>query len=98
MLDLQTRIATLKRPGLLVRAVRFGIDDYRRSVHLGRLLGLETLPKHAQAIVQLLDIEAELDGLRVAHSGRYSPARHVEILIAIAGEARLLRATALRLA
>lgn len=96
MLDLQTRIATLRRPRLLARAVRFGVDDYRRSAHLGRILKKDALPKHAQAIIQLLDMEAELDSLRVARSGKYSPAHHVEVLIAIAGEARLMRATAPR--
>jgi hypothetical protein len=97
MLDLQTRIATLKRPSLLARAARFGIDDYRRSVHLGRLLPGERLPRHADAIMQLLEIEAEIETQRVTQSGSYSPAHHVEVLIAIAGEAQLMRATAPRL-
>ncbi len=98
MLDLQTRIATLKRPALLARAARFGLDGYRRSVHLERLMQCDRLPKHGEAIMQLLDIEGEFEELRTARSGNYSPARHVELLIAIAGEAQLMRATALRLA
>lgn len=93
MLDLQTRIASLKRPQLLARAARFGVDDYRRSVHLRRILQVDALPKHAPAIIELLDREAEMDALRVAHSGNYRPAHHVEVLIAIVGEARLMRAT-----
>ncbi|WP_108814191.1 DUF6477 family protein [Loktanella sp. Alg231-35] len=93
MLDIQTRIATLKRPPLLARAARFGVDDYRRNVHLPRLLKGERLPRHGQAIMQLLELEAELDGQRVTHSGGYSPARHVDTLIAILGEAQLMRAT-----
>jgi hypothetical protein len=96
MLDLQTRIATLERPSLLARAARFGVDEYRRNVHLRRILGCERLPKHGAALMQLLDREAELDGWRTAKSGDYRPSQHVEVLIAILGEAQLMRATALR--
>ena len=96
MLDIQTRIATLKRPSLLARAARFGVDEYRRDAHLRRLIVCESLPRHGQALIQLLDIEAELDQQRSARTGSYSPARHVDVLIAILGEAQLMRATALR--
>lgn len=95
MLDIKTRLATLKRPKLLVRAVRFGIDDYRREVHLKRLLHCDNLPKPAEAIMQLFDLEAETNALREMKSGNYSVARHVEILIALSGEARLMQATTL---
>lgn len=94
MLDLHTRLATLKRPPLLARAARFGVDDYRRAVHLRRILQCEALPRHGNAIMQLLDIEAELDALRKDGAASYRPGRHVEVLIAILGEAHLLRATA----
>lgn len=97
MFDIHSRIATLKRPPLLARAARFGVDDYRRTVHLRRILHSDTLPRHGQAIMQLLDIEAEMDALRLSDSASYRPAHHVEVLIAILGEAQLLRATAPRL-
>lgn len=45
--------------------------------------------------MQLLDREADLDALRCAKAGEYRPAQHVEVLIAILGEAQLMRATAL---
>lgn len=94
MLDLHTRIATLKRPPLLARAARFGVDDYRRTIHLRRILQSDTLPRHGPAIMQLLDIEAEMDDRRTTDSASYRPAHHVEVLIAILGEAHLMRATA----
>ena len=94
MLDLHTRIATLKRPPLLARAARFGVDDYRRAVHLRRILQCEALPKHGAAIMLLLEMESEIEALRTAGSASYRPARHVEVLIAIMGEAHLMRATA----
>ncbi|MDX8349048.1 DUF6477 family protein [Cognatiyoonia sp. IB215446] len=91
MLDIQTRLHTLKRPKLLARSVRFGLDDYRREVHLRRLLQCDTLPRPAVAIMRLFDLESEMNGLRVAKSGNYAVAKHVEILIALAGEAQLLQ-------
>lgn len=93
MLDLHTRIATLKRPSLLARAAQFGVDEYRREVHLRRLLQAEPLPRSADALMRLLDMEQQIDQARRNREGYYAPAHHVEILIAIAGEARLLRAT-----
>jgi hypothetical protein len=94
MHDLQTRIAMLSRPALLARAARFGVDEYRRDIHLRRVLGCERLPRHGAALMQLLDHEAEINGRRIARTGDYRPAQHVEVLIAILGETRLMRATA----
>ncbi|MBQ2263351.1 MAG: hypothetical protein II336_18565 [Loktanella sp.] len=92
MLDLMTRIRRLQRPSLLARAARFGADDYRRETYLPRLLKTDVLPRPAAAIMTLLAIEADLDRRRIAGDAPYSPGRHVEFLIAIAGEARLLQA------
>jgi hypothetical protein len=97
MLDLETRIAGLKRPILLARAARFGLDEYRRDVHLHRILGAGHLPRHAEAIMRLLDIEASYNLQRTDRSGEYRIAQHVDVLIAIAGEAQLMRATRIRL-
>ena len=95
MLDLQTRLSSLKRPQLLARAARSGVDDYRRSTHLRRLLHCEALPQSGAAIMQLLDKESEINEMRLAKSGNYRPSQHVEVLIAIAGEAKLMQATKL---
>lgn len=96
MIDLMTRIRQLQRPALLARAARFGSDDYRRETQLPRLLKCESLPRPAAAIMALLELEAQVDANRIAKLAHYSPARHVELLIAIAGEARLLAAFAVR--
>ena len=96
MLDIHTRLAALKRPKLLARAARFGVDDYRRSLHLAKILQSDDLPRYAQAIMQLFDIENEMNTARQEGSGNYSYARHVDVLIAIAGEAKLMQATTLR--
>ncbi|WP_322888939.1 MULTISPECIES: DUF6477 family protein [unclassified Yoonia] len=96
MLDVMTLIRNLRRPALLARAARFGADDYRREVVLPRLLKTEKLPRPAAAVMALLELEAATDARRIAKAGDYSPARHVELLIAITGEARMLTATAPR--
>ena len=46
--------------------------------------------------MQLFDIENEMNTARQEGSGNYSYARHVDVLIAIAGEAKLMQATTLR--
>lgn len=96
MLDIHTRIAQLKRPALLARAARFGVDDYRRQTHLRRILNRDTLPRHAESLMFLLEMEQEMNNARCAKSGNYSPVKHVDILIAISGEARLMKAVGLR--
>jgi len=73
-------ISRLKRPTLLVRTARHGVQDYNRVVHLRRLLKTEVLPGPGQA-------------LRVAKRSEYSVARHVEMIVAMMCEARILKAS-----
>jgi hypothetical protein len=91
MQDILSRVEGLKRPQLLVRAARFGLDDYNREGQLPRLLRLPAPPRAGEAILRLLDIEAGLEEARLAKSADYSVARHVEVIIALMAEARLLR-------
>lgn len=88
MLDIQSMLARLKRPRLLVQAARFGLDDYTRSTHLKRALGNDALPRSGQAVMQLIDIEGALNDERIAKRATYSVARHVEVMIALMAEAR----------
>ncbi len=92
MQDILSMIASLNRPRLLVQAARFGVDTYSRLSHLPRLLGVVAPPRHGVAILRLLEIETVLNEKRLAEAADYSVARHVEILIAIMGEARQMRA------
>ncbi len=87
-------IAALNRPRLLVRAARFGVEDYSRDRHLLRLLQCVSPPRPGEAILRLLDVEAAINARRLAAAADYSVARHVEVLIALMGEARIMRATA----
>lgn len=91
MKDLLSMLTSLRRPRLLVRAARCGAAEYRRDRHLQRLLGYGSLPRPAPALVQLMDIERELDGQRRTGDAAYSLIRHVDVLIAMMGEARIIR-------
>lgn len=93
MEDVLTQISRLKRPTLLVRTARHGIEDYNRVVHLRRILKSETLPGPAKAILKLMELEAISDRQRLEKRAEYSVAQHVEILVALMCEAKILKAT-----
>ena len=57
MKDIHSLLASLHRPLLLMRAARIGAQDYRREVQLLRLLGYGVLPRHADALIRLIDTE-----------------------------------------
>lgn len=92
MRDIHSLLATLHRPRLLMRAARIGAQEYRRGAHLPRLLGYGVLPRHGDALLRLVDLEAELNSYRKAGDAAYNLVRHIDVLIAIVAEARLLQA------
>lgn len=92
MQDILTRLTVIHRPPLLIRAARIGAEHYRRSAHLGRLLGQIGLPGNGLALIHLIEIEADLHAQRKMADAGYSLIRHLEVIIALIGEARLLRA------
>ena len=85
----------LRRPPLLIEAARLGLADYHREMALRRHLDIMRPPSVAAALLALIEIEAEIDRERRCGGAGYSPARHVDVLIAMMGEARLMRATPL---
>lgn len=91
MKDILGMLQGLHRPRLLIRAARIGAQDYRRDPHLHRLLGYGALPRSGQALMRLMDMELDLDDRRKSNDAGYSVSRHVEVLVAMMGEARLLR-------
>ncbi|OZB15241.1 MAG: hypothetical protein B7X55_09940 [Rhodobacterales bacterium 34-62-10] len=93
MTDILHRLDHLRRPRLLIRAARIGAEDYRRDIHLPRLLGHGAVPRPVVALERLMESEAALDDCRRAHDAGYSTIRHVEVMIAVIGEARILRAS-----
>lgn len=92
MTDIFTLLDRLRRPRLLIQAARAGADEYRRDAHLRRLLGPANLPRSGEALLRLIEIESDLNGKRCGGDTGYSLVAHVDVLIAMMGEARLLRA------
>lgn len=90
MFDPKTSLSDLRRPRLLVRAARHGLGDYRRERDLARLLDGQRPASPHRALAALVDCEAEIEAARQAGAAGYSPARHVEMLIAMMGEALLI--------
>lgn len=94
MKDLLGILNDLRRPKLLIRAARIGVQDYRRSSSLNRILGQGQMPRPGEAVMRLIEIEADIDEQRRTADASYSVTRHVEVLTAMMGEARLLGDTA----
>ncbi|NVO55037.1 hypothetical protein HW561_04435 [Rhodobacteraceae bacterium B1Z28] len=93
MQDLMTMITTLRRPRLLARAAKFGAQDYNRDRHLQRILGYGSLPGSGAALMRLMDMEKEVNEQRKEEDASYSLVRHLDLLIALLGEAQLYQAS-----
>lgn len=91
MQDILSMLQTLRRPRLLIRAARIGAQDYQRDACLPRLLGYGALPRPGAALIRLMETEADLNDMRKRDDAAYSIARHVDILVAMMGEAQMLR-------
>ena len=89
MSDCCTMLANLRRPRLLMRAARFGLGDYRRDRDLRRLVAPGGSPQ--ETVPHLMQVEERLEATRLAGDAAYSIARHIDVLIALLAEARLLR-------
>lgn len=90
MIDIARNLSGLRRPQLLVRAARIGVDDYKRERDLCRLMKTAQPPSPERAVTSLLDQENQIETTRKSGDASYSPVRHVEVLIALMAEARLL--------
>ncbi len=90
MQDILTMLNAVRRPELMMRAARIGAQSYRRTAHLPRLLGYGVLPRHAPAVLRLMEMEAALEDMRIRDDASYSVVRHLDVLIALVGEARVL--------
>jgi Family of unknown function (DUF6477) len=89
MTDCRTLLATIRRPRLLMRAARFGLQEYRRERDLRRYVGSAASPE--DAVSSLMSVEARFEENRIAGDAAYSVARHIEVLIALLAEAQFLR-------
>lgn len=90
MTDFRTLLADLRRPRLLLRAARCGLDDYRRDRDLKRLLNGDCPSAPERTLPRLIDEEERLEATRRRGDATYSLSRHIDVLIALLAELRLL--------
>lgn len=88
-------LRTTRRPRLLLRTARIGLADYVRERDLKRILRLPAPPPPGTgSLEQLFALEAQMERLRtcpMSETGEaWRAARHVELLIALLAEARLV--------
>lgn len=82
-------LTSMRRPRLLVRAARFGLQDYNRNRDLKRILREQDVASPGANLPRLVDLEASHEATRVSGDATYSVASHLEILIALMAEIRL---------
>ncbi len=93
MKDILSTFSTLRRPRLLLQAARIGLQSYHREFDLRRQFAYGPLPRSGQALMSLMEIETVLNEQRVQGKVCYRPSNHVDVLIAVLGEAQILRAS-----
>lgn len=90
MTDLIELVSALRRPRLLIRAARFGQRDYNRRRDLKRLIAGSELPGPEAALLVLISEEERLEEARREGAAAYSLMRHIEVLIALMAEVRMV--------
>jgi len=90
MTDVVSLVAALRRPPLLTRAARLGQAEYSRTRDLRRLMRTPVAPTPEKAVATLLAEEQELEATRQSGAAGYNLLRHIEVLIAMVAETRLL--------
>ncbi len=93
MQDIMSKLSALRRPRLLIRAAKIGAQDYCREQHLQRILGYGAIPGPGSALMRLMDLEREVDMSRRDNDAAYSLVQHLDLLIALMGEAQLFQAS-----
>ena len=82
MPDYRAQLTQMHRPRLLIQAARLGLKDYRRDRDLRRLGGT--------ALPYLFDQERRAEAARQAGFADYSISHHIDLLIALIAETRLV--------
>ena len=90
MTDFCALLRSLRRPRLLIQAARCGLPEYRRERDLRRIAGLTVMLSPEKALPKLLSEEEALEQTRQTGDAAYSLSRHIEVLIALMAETRLL--------
>ncbi|WP_112309582.1 DUF6477 family protein [Pseudogemmobacter bohemicus] len=89
MPDFRTALSEIRRPGILMRAVRFALTDYHRPTALKRFAPEEKRPEGI--VSKLFETEARIEEIRQSGASTYSICDHIEVLAALVAETRLLQ-------
>jgi len=95
ILALLADLASIRRPTMLLRTARHGTLEYNREGELKRILRLPATPApSSQTLARLLELEAQHNDCRTRPphevGNPWRAAQHIEVLIALIAEARLL--------
>ena len=90
MTALLETLKTVNRPRLLIRAARHGLEDYSRDRTLARLIGVMPGARVEETLAKLVEVEARMEQARKEDDGSYSVVRHIDLLVALIAESRLL--------
>lgn len=80
----------IRRPRILVRAAKIGLEWYRRERDLKKVIHSLTTPTPERALARLVAAEQELEENRTTGQAHYDVHRHIMVLTALLCEARLL--------
>mgnify|MGYP000580644773 CR=1 FL=1 len=80
----------IRRPKILVRAAKIGLEWYRRERDLTKVIHAMTTPAPERAGERLVAAERGLEKVRGTGQANYDVQRHIAVLTALLGEARLL--------
>lgn len=92
MRDIAQQLDALRRPRLLVRAARSQVANYSRQRDLTRIFGSVLQTNTGELLMKLLSLELEHNHLRLSGDTGYIVARHIDVLIALMGEAEIFKA------
>lgn len=90
MADPISFLKTLRRPRLLVQAARLGLSEYNRDKVLRRLTRGTAATSAKGTVHSLLAVEANLEDARKRGDASYNVSRHIEVLVALLAEFRIL--------
>ena len=91
MLDIEKMVLQLKRPRLLVSTAQISATTYRGINSLQKMLGINYVPKTAEAILLLLEAEHEVNKLRLDQAVEFVVEHHISLLSAIMAETENFR-------
>ena len=90
MTDTNHMLDAIRRPRILIRAANIGLEWYRRERDLTKVIHAMTTPAPERAVERLVAAERELEEFRITGQASYDVRRHIAVLTALLGEARLL--------